>query len=47
MLVDGVMDRWKDRQHYYIMKKFSSSKCVYKIQQIRTLTFNNACIFNF
>ena len=34
MLVDGVMDRWKDRQHYYIMKNFSSSKCVYKIQQL-------------
>ena len=34
MLVDGAMDRRKDRQHYAIMKFFSSSKCEYKTQQL-------------
>ena len=34
MLVDGVMDRPKDRQHYATIKLFSSSKCTYKTQQL-------------
>ena len=46
MLVDGGMDRWKDRQHYAIMNIFFFFKMCVLNPTIRVLTVNNACIFN-